>query len=595
MSLSTLHANSNPSLARQLGLVKAEVEYLQKQGMPQAQIQQHIQNSYTGTDIPGDALYAMLLELQKSVPQTNPDPIAVQAAKMTLQNAQAQQQPGLNIQQLQSMLGQNTQQQMQPGQQQAPGKTAPPQMGQGIAPMRPQPQAQPVGAGAPPKTMRKGGLADLPKPNVGDQKNFAAGGIVAFGNPKLNPDEDQLVEEDTPYSSSIAGRFGSLFSIPDWMQDPEAGLYERATEVGARNTLADIAGGPSYRGGMSHHPKSPSKQFVGREDQQFHSPWDMGAAPRVTPEVLKQAGAASTSSAAHEAPTVTAKPPPGPNVRATGGAGSNPFAGAPSEVTAAYKMLAAQKAPSSEDYLALYNKLEGQTGAAASYKEARDKLSGLSNIAEQLRAREEGNAADIGRAEAAELQGRGIYGTGIASGILGYLQAGANIKKHQAEAQKDYLSSMLGITKEDVTAITGEQARKSANLRTAMGLTKEQEKDALAAQEKLISAYMQGRDVDVRSQVARDEAAARRDYYENLTAQRQHDQQMALLERYSTNPTFVENLKKRDRLKAKIDNNTATPADIASYNQLLPYFSHYDYLADPYANKATAVPRTPNT
>lgn len=49
---------------------------------------------------------------------------------------------------------------------------------------------------APMMPARQQGVAQLPNVNVGSQRAYAGGGIVAFGNPTLNPDEDQLVEDE---------------------------------------------------------------------------------------------------------------------------------------------------------------------------------------------------------------------------------------------------------------------------------------------------------------------------------------------------------------------------------------------------------------
>lgn len=66
---------------------------------------------------------------------------------------------------------------------------APPQM---VNPAAPPPMVNPAQPMVP-QGMAEGGLASVPL-DMFKRSNFAPGGIVAFGDPKLNPDEDQLVE-----------------------------------------------------------------------------------------------------------------------------------------------------------------------------------------------------------------------------------------------------------------------------------------------------------------------------------------------------------------------------------------------------------------
>ena len=66
------------------------------------------------------------------------------------------------------------------------------------SPNMPPPMANPTAApagvqpnAAPPRMMAEGGLSNLPLPHMFRQTSYADGGIVYFGDPAKNPDEEQ--------------------------------------------------------------------------------------------------------------------------------------------------------------------------------------------------------------------------------------------------------------------------------------------------------------------------------------------------------------------------------------------------------------------
>jgi hypothetical protein len=64
---------------------------------------------------------------------------------------------------------------------------------------------------APPRMMAEGGLSNLPLPHMFRQTSYADGGIVYFGDPAKNPDEEQLVPRGMPIPERETSTIGDIF------------------------------------------------------------------------------------------------------------------------------------------------------------------------------------------------------------------------------------------------------------------------------------------------------------------------------------------------------------------------------------------------
>jgi hypothetical protein len=76
------------------------------------------------------------------------------------------------------------------------------------------PTAAPAGVqpnAAPPRMMAEGGLSNLPLPHMFRQTSYADGGIVYFGDPAKNPDEEQLVPRGMPIPERETSTIGDMW------------------------------------------------------------------------------------------------------------------------------------------------------------------------------------------------------------------------------------------------------------------------------------------------------------------------------------------------------------------------------------------------
>lgn len=427
MSLSNLYSSENPTVISQLSRIRAEADHMKKMGVPEAQIAQHLQGRYTGTDIPAEALYAMLKNLQPPAPKPNGDTIAVQAAKLVLQKAQQQQQPDINVQQLQGAL-----QPPPPPQQQGAPQQGDPQYGQGSIPM--QQSAQPGPAVQP---MRKGGLADLPKPNVGSEKNFAKGGIVAFD------DGGKVKFKDSYVGRGLQGTGDFLYdTVPSLMYDAGAGVW---------NSWVNAIGGEKV---PYVNPFDPAdKDRLDSWDNLLHP---KPAAPATQPAVLQQAEKGSGHSwrdrglgsygRRMNTPAVEDEAD-GPVTAPAGPAAATKF-----DPREELNKQAQQPIESIDAFM----KLAGNMGVEAGATSAQNRYGELATRLEEAR-----NQAIKDSRAAASYEGArvGAANKGITGALLGVLANRAAAAKGRAEANKDYLASITGLTKAQVDLDVGRTDR----------------------------------------------------------------------------------------------------------------------------------------
>jgi hypothetical protein len=91
----------------------------------------------------------------------------------------------------------------------APSPNAPPP--QMANPTAPPAGVQPNAAPPVPKMMAEGGLSALPLPHMFRQTSYADGGIVYFGDPEKNPDEEQLVSKGMPIPERATSTIGDMW------------------------------------------------------------------------------------------------------------------------------------------------------------------------------------------------------------------------------------------------------------------------------------------------------------------------------------------------------------------------------------------------
>lgn len=458
MSLSNLYSSENPTVISQLSRIRAEADHMKKMGVPEAQIAQHLQGRYTGTDIPAEALYAMLKNLQPPAPKPNGDTIAVQAAKLVLQKAQQEQQPDINVQQLQGAL-----QPPPPPQQQGAPQQGDPQYGQGSIPM--QQSAQPGPAVQP---MRKGGLADLPKPNVGSEKNFAKGGIVAFAK------GDLIESAPVPYEKSVAGRVGStLGSIGNWFADfadpntynPEVGLEARAEDVANRNTFADLFGGPTY--GLDL-PKSSTVKPTVLADAEKGSPGSTWGGPPGRRRLPSAPQAAEPES----------NPPAAP-------AGLAALETEPSNVRDAFIKRAQQAPPTTQETINTAKEFSNAFDVEAGATSAQNRYGELAKKLEQAR-------DQVIKDSRAIAQYKGAKVGGEEGAIMGFLANRAAAAEARSNANKDYIAGITGLTRGQVE-LDIHRTERAAKLRdTALAMQQRGNEQAAELFAKAAELYQRG-------------------------------------------------------------------------------------------------------
>jgi hypothetical protein len=415
MSLSKLYSSQKPSVISQLSRIRAEADHMKKMGVPESQIAQHLQGRYTDTDIPAEALYAMLKDLQPPTPKPNGDTLAVQAAKLVLQKAQQEQQPDINVQQLQSAL-----QPPPPPQQQGAPQQGDPQYGQGSMPM--QQGAQPGPAVQP---MRKGGLADLPKPNVGSEKNFAKGGIVAFS------------EGGVSFKDSVIGRglqnTGDLLynTIPSYMYDAGAALWNAGSHLGGGSFLPYVDPfDPADKDRLDSwdnllHPKEATKPTV-LADAEKGSPGSTWGGPPGRRRLPSAPQAAEPES----------NPPAAP-------VGLAALETEPSNVRDAFIKRAQQAAPTLQDIINQAKQASSAFDVESGATSAQNRYGELAKKLEQARDQAVKDSRDIARYEGARIGGE-------QGPIMGFLANRAAAAKARADANKDYLAGITGLTKAQV-------------------------------------------------------------------------------------------------------------------------------------------------
>jgi hypothetical protein len=122
--------------------------------------------------------------------------------------------------------------------------------------------AQPVTAPIKPITGAEGGLMSLPVSHF-DQQSYAGGGIVAFGDPALNPNEDQVVPKP---SSGFEGILASLPKMEAPVEKTQEQLYAAQKE---RERLAGVSADP-YADSRKRMSAMEERQNKSNEDAGYN-------------------------------------------------------------------------------------------------------------------------------------------------------------------------------------------------------------------------------------------------------------------------------------------------------------------------------------
>jgi len=155
----------------------------------------------------------------------------------------------------------------------------PQQMAQGQMPPQEQMPPQQMAQGQPApqmptQQMAHGGLAHLPVSNFRNE-NYAGGGIVAFGDPELNPEEQQLVEKPSAYAeamrkNALSQGIGSQL-VPE-VKNLKRGLGMIGDRIGSE--VADVVGMPgqiAYDWDHYNRTKAASKDDTGQLLHKFQT------------------------------------------------------------------------------------------------------------------------------------------------------------------------------------------------------------------------------------------------------------------------------------------------------------------------------------
>jgi hypothetical protein len=424
MSISDNYLSHNPSLTDQLGDINAEVHGLRQQGKSDVEIASAIQSLYTTGKIPAPVLFAMLQKIQQNsppVPAPNSDSIAVQAAKKVLMMDQAKRTPGMDIQRLQAMFAQP----QQPPQGQAPqGQQPMPQPGQGQGAPQTMMQQAPQG---PVMQARSGGLADLPKPNVGDDKAYARGGIVAFSNRGAVEGYPEGPAEASMVVPRAIGK--GLSWLGDKLGSAATGFYD--PELGT-----------AY--GSEYGPDKDSTSG-GPPGRRRAKPSVLGEKVSDKPAVLEE----------DTGPSGGAAKPTGPYA-----GGARPAAKPSNPVD---KLNAAiDKPPDTiEDVIDKAKKFGDAYGVGEGDETAQKRYAGLAGQIDAARDRALKDADETSKYESILSAASGEYGTGLAGAFASLYKGKAAAAKARADANKEHLAQLTGLTKDQVTVDLARQQRAS--------------------------------------------------------------------------------------------------------------------------------------
>lgn len=389
-----------------LGMIASRVQQLQKQGMPQNQIAAAIQQELTTVPnmIPLSNAYALYNYLKAHPANVQPpsqDSVAVSMAKQITQQDE------------QAKMAQMARAQAQMQQQMPPQGGMP----QGAAPQQPQ------------MPMREGGIASLPVRNIGDEKNYARGGIVAFdegGNIQAQylTEQQQRMLANAANQQMMAQQQQEQQSF-NKLVDPTQGVYAAA-----------------HGGAIHHYAVGGSADDEDEDDDDTDDGYDPNA---VAGHIQGIRGRLNISNS-------TGLPPVGPRY---------------TQQVMDY-MKANPRMNSHQAMLAL----EKQEGIGDAYNEAKNYIAQSEDQINQMNDYMAGDYANkmgaaAGLAQASKT-GRdpGYAGTGL-SGILASL--GANMQasaQAKALAMRDKMSSLSSLAKLRVDSAMNDEARKSQNLRT---------------------------------------------------------------------------------------------------------------------------------